>query len=162
MQRAGNYQWVEVGAMYIRTENKDGFHVVYLEYGSPTLAADPWLRPTMERKAEINKIIMGVFRKWVCPMSKPPDMPMYAYLDSLIRPIAGECAAITYLADGALPDAFAVYTLVAATPQAHFSGGRGGKTNATQSPATPATKKRRWKQQPKPSKPRCLQAVFCL
>lgn len=34
VQRTGNYQYVEVGAMYIRAEDRDGFHIVYLEYGS--------------------------------------------------------------------------------------------------------------------------------
>ncbi|MCL2695439.1 MAG: hypothetical protein FWE69_03830 [Clostridiales bacterium] len=64
VQGAGNSRWVEVGALKIRAEDKDGFHVIYLECGSPTLAADPWLRPTMERRAEINTIIRRVFRKW--------------------------------------------------------------------------------------------------
>ncbi len=81
VQRSGNYQWVNVGAMYIRSEDKEGFHVVYLEYGSPGhtsktgkqagyLAADPWLRPAMEKKAKINKIIMEAFRKRGLPNVK--------------------------------------------------------------------------------------------
>lgn len=41
----GNQHSVEVGAMDIRGEDKDGFHVIYQEYGSPTLPADPWMRP---------------------------------------------------------------------------------------------------------------------
>lgn len=71
VQRAGNFQWVEVGAMSIRMEDKDGFHVVYQEYGSPgRLEADPWLRPTMEDKTLINKTIMDVFKKWGVPNVK--------------------------------------------------------------------------------------------
>lgn len=81
VQRAGNRQWVEVGALHIRSEDKEGFHIVYLEYGSPGyttkngkqagyLAADPWLRPTMEKKAEITKIIMDVFKKRGVPNAK--------------------------------------------------------------------------------------------
>lgn len=70
VQSAGNRQWVEVGALHIRAENANGFHVVYLEYGSPTLAADPWLRPAMEKKAEISKIIMDTFKKWGVPNAK--------------------------------------------------------------------------------------------
>ncbi len=70
VQRAGNYQWVEVGAMYIRSEDKDGFHIVYLEYGSPTLTADPWLRPAMEKRSQINKIILEAFQKWGVPNVK--------------------------------------------------------------------------------------------
>jgi heptaprenylglyceryl phosphate synthase len=70
VQRAGNYQWVEVGAMYIRAEDRDGFHIVYLEYGSPTLAADPWLRPAMEKRAQINQIILNAFREQGVPNVK--------------------------------------------------------------------------------------------
>lgn len=70
VQRAGNYQWVEVGAMHIRAEDQDGFHIVYLEYGSPTLPADPWLRPAMEKQADIRKIILNTFRKWGVPNVK--------------------------------------------------------------------------------------------
>lgn len=65
VQRAGNYQWVEVGALHIRAEDKDGFHVVYQEYGSPgRLEADPWLRPVMEDRGLINRTILDVFSKW--------------------------------------------------------------------------------------------------
>lgn len=64
VQRAGNYQWVYVGAMDIRAEDKDGFHVIYLEYGSPTLPADPWLRPAFEKRAQIQKIVLDTFRKY--------------------------------------------------------------------------------------------------
>jgi hypothetical protein len=65
VRRAANYQWVEVGALNIRTTRKDGFHVVYQEYGSPgRFAADPWLRPVMEKsKAKINKLILEVFKR---------------------------------------------------------------------------------------------------
>jgi len=71
VQRSGNFQWVEVGAMSIRLEDKDGFHVVYQEYGSPgKLEADPWLRPTMENKTLINKTILDVFKKWGIPNVK--------------------------------------------------------------------------------------------
>lgn len=81
VQRAGNYQYVEVGAMYIRSEDQKGFHVIYLEYGSPGhmtkngkrsgyLAADPWLRPTMEKRALINRTILQVFKKWGVPNVK--------------------------------------------------------------------------------------------
>lgn len=71
VQRAGNFQWVEVGAMRIRYEDKEGFHVVYQEYGSPgKLEADPWLRPTVENKALINKTTLDVFKKWGIPNVK--------------------------------------------------------------------------------------------
>lgn len=70
VQRAGNYAWVEVGAIHIRAEHKDGFHVIYQEYGSPTFAADPWLRPVMENKALVRKTVMAVFERWKIPNVK--------------------------------------------------------------------------------------------
>lgn len=70
VQRAGNYLWVEVGALRIRAEHKDGFHVIYQEYGSPTLPADPWLRPVIENKAQVKRIILETFEKWSVPNVK--------------------------------------------------------------------------------------------
>lgn len=68
VQRAGNTQWVQVGAMRIRSEHKDGFHIVYQEYGSPTFgAADPWFRPVMNNKVKIRKKILEVFKRWNVP-----------------------------------------------------------------------------------------------
>lgn len=58
VESAGNTHYVEVGAMDIRGVDKDGFHVIYQEYGSPTLPADPWLRPALERlNTYKNKVI---------------------------------------------------------------------------------------------------------
>lgn len=60
---AGNYHSVEVGAMDIRGADKDGFHIIYQEYGSPTFPADPWLRPAMEKlKKYKDKIIKQVMK----------------------------------------------------------------------------------------------------
>lgn len=71
VQRAGNTQWVEVGAMRIRSEHQDGFHVIYQEYGSPSFGpADPWLRPVMENKAIVRKTILAVFERWNVPNVK--------------------------------------------------------------------------------------------
>lgn len=70
VQRAGNTQWVEVGALHIRAEHKDGFHVIYQEYGSPKLAADPWLRPVLDNKSLVRKTILSVFERWKIPNVK--------------------------------------------------------------------------------------------
>lgn len=71
VERAGNYMWVEVGAMRIRYEDKKGFHVIYQEYGSPgKFDADPWLRPALEKRAQINKIVLETFKKWGVPDAK--------------------------------------------------------------------------------------------
>jgi hypothetical protein len=61
-------------------------------------------------------------------MSRPPDTPMYEYIQNTIIPVVANCAAISYQADGSLPDAFAVHYLVAGSPQAFFSG-RPGREN---------------------------------
>jgi hypothetical protein len=55
-------------------------------------------------------------------MLKPRDTPMYEYLYDVLKEAVPECAAISYQTDGALPDAFAVFYLVAGNPQAFFSG----------------------------------------
>jgi HK97 gp10 family phage protein len=60
----GHEHWVYVGALEIRTVDKKGFHIVYQEYGSPTMKADPWLRPSMEQRSAIRKIIKDTFKKW--------------------------------------------------------------------------------------------------
>lgn len=71
VQRAGNTQWVEVGALRIRSEHQDGFHVVYQEYGSPGFGpADPWFRPVMENKLIVRKTILSVFERWNVPNVK--------------------------------------------------------------------------------------------
>lgn len=55
-------------------------------------------------------------------MPKPPDMEMYEYIHGIVRAAVPACAAIAYQTEGPLPDAFAVYYLVAGNPQAFFSG----------------------------------------
>lgn len=71
VQRAGNTQWVSVGAMRIRAEHQNGFHVIYQEYGSPSFGpADPWFRPVMEKKSLIRKTILSVFERWNVPNVK--------------------------------------------------------------------------------------------
>lgn len=71
VQHVGNTQYVEVGAMRIRAEHQNGFHVIYQEYGSPHFGpADPWLRPVMENKAIVRKTILAVFERWNVPNVK--------------------------------------------------------------------------------------------
>ncbi len=61
----GNYISVEVGALFIRSVDKKGFHVIYQEYGSPTFAADPWLRSTLEKsRTQIKATIIAVMKGW--------------------------------------------------------------------------------------------------
>ena len=68
VQRVGNYFYVEVGALRIRAEHQDGFHIVYQEYGSPKFGPpDPWLRPALEQKALIRQTILEVFRRYGVP-----------------------------------------------------------------------------------------------
>ncbi len=55
-------------------------------------------------------------------MLRPPDTPMYEYLQSIVQPIVPNCAAIGYQTDGELPDAFAVHYLVTGNPESYFSG----------------------------------------
>lgn len=70
VQHEGNYMWIDVGGYRIREEDKDGFHLVYLEYGSTHpkghTTQEPifWLRGTMERKSEMRRIVKEVFEKW--------------------------------------------------------------------------------------------------
>ena len=70
VEHEGNQMYIEVGGYRIRAEDKDGFHLVYLEYGSThplghtTQEPISWLRSTMERKAEIRRIIDEIFAKW--------------------------------------------------------------------------------------------------
>lgn len=60
---SGNYIFGRVGGLYIREEDKKGFHLVYLENGSPTRPATPWFRPVMSKKAKMKKIQEEVFRR---------------------------------------------------------------------------------------------------
>lgn len=68
-KRRGNIVSAKVGAIYIRGKDKDGFHLVYLEYGSPTRAATPWFRPVLDRKALIEEFQKNQLRKRGIPVT---------------------------------------------------------------------------------------------
>ena len=76
VKTAGNYHSIEVGAMDIRGEDKDGFHIIYQEYGSPghttakgkqagVFRADPWLRPAVETaKKRLRVVTHAALKRW--------------------------------------------------------------------------------------------------
>jgi len=43
----------KVGLLYIRGKDEKGFHAVYLENGTPKMAARPFVRPIVDRKKDI-------------------------------------------------------------------------------------------------------------
>ena len=64
LQREGDFWRVDVGAPYIRKGDEEGFHVIYLEYGSPTLVADPWLSSAIEKnRAKLRKIRIDALKR---------------------------------------------------------------------------------------------------
>lgn len=65
----GFYISARVGALYIRGKDSSGFHLVYLENGSPTRAATPWLRPVMDRVGMISQFQKEQLRKRGIPVT---------------------------------------------------------------------------------------------
>lgn len=60
---SGNYISGRVGALYIREGDKEGFHLIYMEEGSPTRPSTPWFRPVLSKKSKMRKIQEAVFRR---------------------------------------------------------------------------------------------------
>lgn len=65
----GFYIVASVGALYIRGKDSNGFHLIYIEYGSPTRAATPWLRPVLDRIGMISQFQKEQLRKRGIPVT---------------------------------------------------------------------------------------------
>lgn len=69
IKKVGDSQEIAVGALDIRKGDKEGFHIIYLEYGTPKVPALHWKRSSIEKNlSKIRATQKAVFQKKGAPL----------------------------------------------------------------------------------------------